>query len=129
MKIQITVAAIVVSLMLLAFWFWPYGDEFTSEYSRVADKVAEIIEQDQTSDGVSKARTYFSTNNSVLKGRLKAVLKPDKDGKISEGDRRRYQEVVNKYSARLSNVADKHPELNSEISQLRADMGLQRLSY
>lgn len=126
MKIQITVAVIVVSAIIAAFWFWPVGDAFTNEYEQVAGKVADMVEQDPTSDGVSKASSYFSSRNSVIKDRLKAALK---NGAISESDRQRYQPVINKYSSRLGNVADKHPELKTQLSQLRADMGLQRLSY
>jgi hypothetical protein len=125
-KVQVTIAVIVVSAIVAAFWFWPVGDAFTNEYERVAGMVAEMVEQDPTSAGISKASSYFSSNNSIIKERLKAVLK---NGSISASDRQRYQSVINKYSSRLGTVADKHPELKTQLSQLSADMGLQRLSY
>ncbi len=129
MKVQVTVAAIVVSILFLAFWFWPYSDDFTTEYQAVADKVAEIIENDPTSDGVSKAHQYFNSRETRLKDRFKFGLKPDKNGSVSETVRSRYQTVVNTGTYPLQRLGDKHPDLRQAIQMLRADMGMQRLGY
>ena len=129
MKTKIIVAIVAVQIILLAFWFWPYGDDFTSEYQQVADKVVEIIEQEPTGEGVKKARDYFSSHQSRLKDRFKFGLKPDERGIVSETVRSRYQDVVNKGSAPLGRLADKHPELKKDIQMLMADMGMQRLGY
>ena len=129
MKIQLTVAVIVVSILFVAFWLWPYGDDFTAEYQAVAEKVVEFIESDPTSNGVSKAQEYFNSREARLKDRFKFGLKPDKNGPISETVRSRYQTVVNKGTYPLQLLADKHPDLRQAIQMLSADMGMQRLGY
>ena len=129
MKIQVTVAVIVVSILFVAFWLWPYSDDFTAEYQVVAEKIAEIIEKDPTSDGVSKAHQYFNSRESRLKDRFKFGLKPDKNGAVSESVRLSYQAVISKGTAPLHRLADKHPDIRQNIQMLSADMGMQRLGY
>ncbi|HKX84055.1 MAG TPA: hypothetical protein VJL58_07545 [Pyrinomonadaceae bacterium] len=129
MKIKIIVAVIAVQLILLAFWLWPYSDNFTKEYQGVADQIVDIIEKDPTSEGMKNARLHFQSHESRLKDQFKFGLKADKNGAVSDKVRNRYQEVVNDASRRLSLLADKHPDLEREIKFLSADMGMQRLGY
>ncbi len=128
-KIKIIVAVVAVQILLLAFWFWPYSDDFTVGYQEVAAQVLDIIEKDPTSNGVSKARQYFNSREDRLKDRFKFGLKPEKNGAVSESVRSRYQDVVNKGTAPLDLLADKHPDISRDIESLTVDMGMQRLGY
>lgn len=122
MKIKLTVAAIAISVILLAFWFWPYSDSFTDEYQRVTDEVVQMIEENPTKDGVEKARKHYNSRESWLRDRLDWGLKPDKDGVVSETVRNRYLVVTADTGIRLDALAKKYPDVGKDIDHLRVDM-------
>ena len=118
MKVQLTVAAIVVSVLLLAFWLWPYSDEFTAEHGHAVDEIVRIIEETPTKEGVDKALQYYHSRETRLQDRFKWGLKPDSRGAISETVRSSYSRALTNAGSRISDLGKKHPDLKRDIDYL-----------
>ena len=112
MKIKITAAVIVVSIIVIAFWFWPFSDAFTKDYDAVIDEMVRIIDENPTAAGVDKASNYFTDSQSRLRGEMDFGLSQRAD--LSEN----YLQCVYRNRRKLDKLADKHPELKNSIEIL-----------
>jgi hypothetical protein len=122
MKVQITVAILVVSIGLVAFWLWPYSDAFTDQYDHVADEVVRIIEANPTEEGVDKATTYYNSRQSSLRDKRDWGLKPDKNGVVSETVKEGYRKAFSRTSAKMDKLEEKYPALKRRLELLSVYM-------
>ena len=120
MKVQLTIAIIVVSIGLLAFWFWPYSDAFTAEYDHVSDEVVRIIEENPSDDGVDKANAYYNSKQASLSDKRDRGLKPDKNGVVSETVIDGYRKAFSRTSIKMDKLKEKYPALKRRLDLLSA---------
>src|SRR5688572_25494336 len=115
MKVKITVAVIVVSIILVAFWNWPYSDDFTVDLDQVSDEVVRIIEKNPTEEGIEKATKFYRARQFKLSDKREWGARPDKNGAVSETVRQAHMNAFSRMSVKMGKLENKYPALGRSL--------------